>query len=259
MTSGTRPTTLRSTPDWIRQANDLDDDAFSEASLDTDDMSISDSSYDGDIEMFPGDGAPCNSTTSGCSWSPSEGYYETDWRTHYNLQTSIRRDVNGNVFINFIGCYGAAHGDHKYNIDFKEYKYGHTRNAHRTHVHHIIRKILGKELNPIPKTSNGLIGPKNHITGEIILGDLQEITSTTARDNLGGVYYNPPTHGILNAIRTSNRQMISVIREHENHVSFITRESLGESKSDRGISHILVDPRIDDMYVGGCVPSYYCC
>ena len=47
--------------------------------------------------------------------------------------------------------------------------------------------------------------------------------------------------------------MISVIREYENHDSYITRESLGESKSSRGISHILVDPRIDDMYVGGCV------
>ena len=47
--------------------------------------------------------------------------------------------------------------------------------------------------------------------------------------------------------------MISVIREYENHDSYITRESLGESKSGRGISHILVDPSIDDMYVGGCV------
>ena len=43
----------------------MDDDAFSEASLDPDDMSISGTSYDGDnTEMFPGNEAPCDSITS---------------------------------------------------------------------------------------------------------------------------------------------------------------------------------------------------
>ena len=48
-------------------------------------------------------------------------------------------DVNGKDFINITGCYGAAHGDHKYKPDFKEHKYGHTHNTHRTNVSNHVR------------------------------------------------------------------------------------------------------------------------
>ena len=50
-------------------------------------------------------------------------------------------DFNDNAFINLIGCYGAAHGDHKYTAKTKEYKYGKTRNTHRNHVFHVLMKI----------------------------------------------------------------------------------------------------------------------
>ena len=46
-----------------------------------------------------------------------------------------------------------------------------------------------------------------------------------------------------------------MIREHEGHASHFARESLGDSRSGRGISHILVDSRIEDMYMGGCVDN----
>ena len=395
MTPGTLSPTMRPTPDWIRQANELVEDDISEASLDPDDMSISDNSYDGDVsEMFPGDyGTPYNNTTFTCTSSTvesdrttiasaldqhddyppdclrtpspaiSQETLDTDrtdtihdvneaadkippllmrycpdgthciatWNVNncFHAETIVKimlrcnisilvlqepkhapttvnnekyinktlqkyglkgffsdfqylifneaalgarvkefkstiggriitfqlqiGDANSKDFINIIGCYGAAHGDHKYKPDSKEYKYGHTRNIHRTHVYHTLRKILGKEPQHIRTTSNGILGPKKHIIGNILLGDIQETISTTNRDNLGGIHYNPPKHGILNALRTLNRKMISAVREHEGHTSYITRESLSTSRSGRGISHILVDSRIDDMYVGGCV------
>ena len=394
MTPGSIPNKLVSTPDWIRDANVSDDDLLSTASLDADDMSISDSSYDGEITaMFDMDDDPCDNTTPKTMSEPKEfewtnleastdhshvyppatfhtpspaisqetlkndkddtirdvkeaadkippllmrycpdgthcvatwnfnncfhaetvvkimlqcnisilviqepqhatttanngkfinktlqkygliGYFSDFQDLIYNeaaLGARLRNfkrmiggriitfrlqigDVHGKNYINFTGCYGAAHGDHKYKSDSKEYKYGHTRNTHRTQVLYLLQKLLSKDLNSIQPTTNGFLSPKQHIVGEIILGDLQETISTTTRDNLGGIHYNPPKHGILNAIRNSNRHMTSVIREHEGQKSYITRESLCESRTGRGISHILVDPRIDDMYMGGCV------
>ena len=163
-------------------------------------------------------------------------------------------NLNAKEFINFIGCYGAAHGNHKYNAKHKEYKYGKTRDIHRTNVFHILKKLLAKDYNKIRSTATGgVAGPSENIVGNILLGDLQETLSTTKRDNHNGIHYKPPKHGIFDALQNANKHMTSVIREYEGQERYITRESLSASKTGRGISHILVDPYIEDMYVGGCV------
>ena len=83
-------------------------------------------------------------------------------------------DLNANQFINITGCYGAAQGDHKYKANTKEYKYDKTRDTHRTHVFHLLKKLLQNEPNKIHcnHINGGFHGPKNNIVGNIILGDL---------------------------------------------------------------------------------------
>ena len=166
-------------------------------------------------------------------------------------------DLNANEFINVTGCYGAAHGDHKYKANTKECQYGKPRDTHRTHVFHILEKILRKNRNKIDINNNngGLLGSIDNTVGNIILGDLQETLSTSTRDNHGGINYKPPKHGVLNAIKSVNKHFTSVVREYEGQNRYITRESLGDSKGGRGISHILVESFPEDMYFGGCVDN----
>ena len=44
-----------------------------------------------------------------------------------------------------------------------------------------------------------------------------------------------------------------MVRECDGQDSYIRRESLGDLKGGSGISHILFDSYVEEMYVGGCV------
>ena len=157
-------------------------------------------------------------------------------------------------FVNYFGCYAAAQGSYKYKKSSKEYKFGPTRDKHRSDVFHELKNILSKDSNQITRSGNNAFKtPSKQIIGEIILGDLQETISTTRRDNQGGLKYDLLKDGVLQAIHDSRKDMISIVCDYEGQEKYITRESLGDSKGGRGISHIMVDTRMEEMYVGGCV------
>ena len=148
-------------------------------------------------------------------------------------------------YIKIIGCYAVPQGN-------KIYKDGSTRIQHRKTLYDRVKKLFVPS-NPIAITGNGYKSPGKHIVGEMLLGDLQETMTTTIKDNAGGTKYKRLEFGILKAITDSNKKMRSAVFEKEGP-SYITRVPLsGAEKGGRGISHIMIDNRMEDRYVGGCI------
>ena len=89
--------------------------------------------------------------------------------------------------------------------------------------------------------------------GEVFLGDLQETMTTAKKDNAGGTKYKRLKFGVLNTIADSNKIMRSSVFEKEGS-SYITRVPLsGAERGGRGISHIMIDSRMEERYIGGCI------
>jgi hypothetical protein len=143
--------------------------------------------------------------------------------------------LSENTFIKLHGCYAVTQGD-------KLYKDGFTRNQRRKQLHKAVIKALK---------------PDNKYIGAMLAGDLQETITTTSRDNKGGHYYDRMKFGVLDAIEQSSRSMCSAVFEYESDekVPYITRNELSNSNSGRGITHIMVTSKVEEMYVGGCVDS----
>ena len=83
----------------------------------------------------------------------------------------------------------------------------------------------------------------------------------TARDNKGEHFYNRLKYGALDAIEQSSKSMCSAVFEYEsdNQNPYITRNEFNNSNSCRGISHIMVTSKVEDMYIGGCVDAILSC
>jgi hypothetical protein len=145
-----------------------------------------------------------------------------------------------NTFIKIHGCYAVTQGN-------KKYKDGSTRDQHRRKLHNIVSNIL-KPTNPKEN--------KKYV-GNILAGDLQETITTTERDNMGGHFYNRMKCGVMDAIERAEKSMCSAVFEYESdHQNpYITRNEFTNSNSGRGITHIMVSSKIEDMYVGGCVDA----
>jgi hypothetical protein len=153
--------------------------------------------------------------------------------------------ITSKDYIKITGCYAVPQGDFIYEDES-------TRVEKRKRLYDKMRSHL-KPRNPLSRTEKGFKSVGKHITGEIILGDLQETMTTTSRDNIGGTKYKRLAHGLLQAIEDSGKTMSSVVFEKEGQQTYITREPLSGAKGGRGISHIMVDRNMEDLYVGGCV------
>ena len=147
--------------------------------------------------------------------------------------------LSENTFIRLHGCYAVTQGN-------KLYKDGFTREQRRKQLHKIVMTALKQE--------------KKYI-GAMLMGDLQETITMTSRDNKGGHSYARMKFGVLDAIDQSSRSMCSAVYEYESDEQspYITRNELSKSNSGRGITHIMVTSKVEEMYVGGCVDNILSC
>jgi hypothetical protein len=154
--------------------------------------------------------------------------------------------ITSNDYIKITGCYAVPQGDFIYEDES-------TRVEKRKKLYDKMRSHL-KPINPLIKTAKGFKSVGKHIVGEIILGDLQETMTTTSRDNIGGTKYKRLAQGVLQAIEDSGKNMSSAVFEKGGEQTYITREPLSGAKGGRDISHIMVDSKMESLYVvGGCV------
>jgi hypothetical protein len=139
------------------------------------------------------------------------------------------------TFIRVTGCYAYPDGNMTYVSN------GKTRNDLRKRLFKLVTTLLEKPPKNLPK------GAK--FEGDIFAGDLQETITRTARDNQGSYNRKQLEYGMLKACA----HMISMVRNYNALISYITRESLSSSIGGRGISHIMGTESIEEIYMGGCV------
>ena len=90
-------------------------------------------------------------------------------------------DVNDNKFLKPIGCYAVPQGN-------RVHADGTTRTNQRKDLYHKMIKTLSP--NNLPqRTTLGFKSSKRQFIGKILMGDLQETITTTARDNRGETKY----------------------------------------------------------------------